>query len=109
MEKAFVASSEQLSHISSFFKVLGDETRLRILYALCEKELYVNDICASLSMTKSAVSHQLRLLKAQGLVRSRRQGKNVYYALDDQHVVDLLRVTQTHVAHKEKENKKLPL
>jgi ArsR family transcriptional regulator len=103
MSEAFVASSEQLSHISSFFKVLGDETRLRILYALYEKELYVNDLCAQLSMTKSAISHQLHLLKAEGLVRARREGKNVYYSLDDQHVVDILRVTQTHVAHKAQE------
>ncbi len=96
--------SSLVAPIASFYKVLGDETRLRILFALYEeKELFVNDLCTRLGMNKSAISHQLRLLKENGLVRARREGKNVFYALDDQHVVDILQLTQVHVAHKTEE------
>ncbi len=91
---------QALSKISSFFKVLGDETRLKILFSLFETEQCTGDIAASVAMTKSAVSHQLRLLRMEGLIKSRREGKNVYYSLDDQHVCDILEVTCTHVSHK---------
>ena len=85
---------------ASFFKVIGDETRMKILCRLSEKELCVNDIAQSVEMTKSAVSHQLRLLKEEGLVKARRDGKNVFYSLDDQHVVDILNIAFTHIDHK---------
>ncbi len=93
-------TGEQIKHTASFFKVLGDETRLRILYALLEKEQCVGELCESLSMTKSAISHQLRLLKMDALVKSRRCGKNIFYSLDDQHIFDILQLTQTHISHK---------
>ncbi len=97
---ACAPTEAQVKHTASFFKVLGDETRLRILYALFEKEQCVGELCDSLAMTKSAISHQLRLLKMDALVKSRRSGKNVFYSLDDQHIFDILQLTQTHIGHK---------
>jgi len=85
---------------ASFFKVVGDETRMKILCAVAERELCVNDIAQAVSMTKSAVSHQLKLLKDAGLVKSRRDGKNIFYSLDDQHVVDIIDLAFIHIEHK---------
>ncbi|MBQ2597153.1 MAG: helix-turn-helix transcriptional regulator, partial [Oscillospiraceae bacterium] len=77
---------ERLYDLAELFKVFGDTTRIRILYVLFESEMCVCDIAALLNMTQSAISHQLRLLKQARLVRSRREGKTVYYFLDDDHV-----------------------
>ena len=84
----------------AFCKAVSDPTRMRILYALAQHEVCVGDLAASLAMTKSAVSHQLRFLRGEGLVKARRSGKNIYYSLDDQHVVDVLRTTIMHVKPK---------
>ena len=92
--------TQLIPRAASFFKVVGDETRMKILCRLAENELCVNDIAESVEMTKSAVSHQLRLLKEEGLVKARRDGKNMFYSLDDQHVVDLLSIAFTHIEHK---------
>lgn len=75
-----------LGRLADLFKLFGDPTRVRILCALFEKELCVCDLSDLLGMGQSAVSHQLRLLRAGGLVRPRREGKQVFYALDDDHV-----------------------
>lgn len=75
-----------LDRLAELFKLFGDPTRVRILCALFESEMCVCDIAELLGMGQSAISHQLRLLKAGGLVRSRREGKSVIYALDDDHV-----------------------
>lgn len=72
--------------LANFFKVLGDFTRVKILYALSESELCVCDISSLLDMTQSAISHQLRVLRAANLVKYRREGKVIYYSLDDDHV-----------------------
>ncbi len=85
---------------TKFFKVIGDETRMGILCAISDGELCVNDISAAVSMTKSAVSHQLKLLKDEALVKSRREGKNIFYSLDDQHVIDMLDIAFAHIIHK---------
>ncbi len=85
---------------ASFFKVVGDETRMKILCTVADGELCVNDISENVGMTKSAVSHQLKLLKEHGLVKARRDGKNIYYSLDDKHVVDILDIAFTHIEHK---------
>ena len=79
---------KQLSAVSEFFKVLGDETRMKIINALSHGELCVSDIAAALGMTQSAVSHQLKLLRMANQVKARREGKSIYYSLDDQHVID---------------------
>ena len=77
---------ETLYDLAELFKVFGDTTRIRILYALFEAELCVCDIAQALGMTQTAVSHQLRVLKANKLVKFRKEGKNVFYSLDDDHV-----------------------
>ena len=91
---------ELMSRAASFFKVVGDETRMKILCCIAGGELCVNDIASAVDMTKSAVSHQLRLLKNEGLVKRRRDGKNMFYSLDDQHVVDIIDIAFTHIEHK---------
>lgn len=77
---------EVLYDLAELFKVFGDSTRVKILWALGESEMCVCDIAALLNMTQSAISHQLRILKQARLVKNRRGGKVVYYSLDDDHV-----------------------
>jgi ArsR family transcriptional regulator, lead/cadmium/zinc/bismuth-responsive transcriptional repressor len=76
----------QLADLAELFKIFGDQTRIRIMSALFEAELCVCDIACLLEMTQSAISHQLRLLKQASLVRNRKAGKVVYYALNDEHI-----------------------
>ena len=83
--------------IAETFSVLGDPTRVRILDALAAGELCVCDIAAAAGISESAVSHQLRLLRGMRLVRPRRVGRQVFYTVDDQHIVELLRLAVTHV------------
>ncbi len=80
---------ELLYDLADLFKVFGDTTRIRILYAL-EREMCVCDIAEVLGMTQSAISHQLKTLKQSKLVKSRREGKTVFYSLDDDHVRDII-------------------
>ena len=87
-----------LYDLAELYKIFGDTTRVKILYALFESELCVNDIAQCLSMTPSAVSHQLRILKANKLVRFRREGKTVFYGLDDDHVRDIIALGLEHIA-----------
>jgi ArsR family transcriptional regulator len=86
-----------LYELSELFKVFGDSTRIRILWALTEEELCVCDIAALLSATQSAVSHQLRVLKQARLVKHRKDGKIVYYSLDDEHIRLILDQGLTHI------------
>ena len=79
------------------FKVFGDSTRIRILFVLFEAEVCVCDLAAALNMTQSAVSHQLRILKQNKLVRSRREGKSVFYSLADAHVRAIINQGLEHV------------
>ncbi len=90
---------EDLAALSELFKSLADNTRVRILAALQTEELCVCDLAALLDMSQSAVSHQLRLLRGAHLVRFRRDGKNVFYSLDDQHVSALFKQGLEHVRH----------
>lgn len=83
--------------LAEVFKVLSHQTRLKILHALSQEELCVSDLAAVLGMTESAVSHQLRLLRTMRLVRHRREGKLVYYALDDEHVRQLVEAVMEHL------------
>ena len=87
--------------LAETFKVLGDVTRIRILDAISGSELCVCDIADSLGLTESAVSHQLRLLRSMRLVRSRRSGRQVFYALDDHHIVHLFEQGLEHVQERE--------
>ena len=96
-------SDKLFTKVSSFFKVVGDLNRLKILFALDNNEMCVCDIANLLNTTKSNVSHQLKLLKDNGLVKSRKNGKEVYYLLDDSHVASVIEVASEHVIHKEGE------
>ena len=82
------------------FKVLGDPTRIRILALLAEGEACVTNIADSLEMTQSAISHQLRLLRHAGLVKFTKTGKEVFYSLDDQHVLTLFAQALDHIKHR---------
>jgi ArsR family transcriptional regulator len=91
--------SPLLAGVADLFAVLADPTRLRLVAALADHELCVCDLAATLGLSESAVSHQLRLLRERGLVRARRDGRLVYYALDDDHVATLYAGALDHVAH----------
>lgn len=91
---------ETLYDLAEFFKVFGDSTRIRILWALDEAEMCVCDIAVLLNMTQSAISHQLRVLKQANLVKNRRDGKIVYYSLDDEHIKVIFDQGLTHVNEK---------
>ncbi|NCN04744.1 MAG: winged helix-turn-helix transcriptional regulator [Spirochaetales bacterium] len=90
---------QKVSGLSELFRVLADETRTRILYLLSRQELCVCDLAYLLEMTSPAVSHHLRLLKTMRLVKTRRDGKQVYYLLDDEHVLTLIEVAREHYGH----------
>ena len=89
---------ENLLDLADLFKVFGDSTRVKILCALFESEMCVCDIAALLEMTKSAISHQLRILKESNLIKNRRDGKVVYYSLNDDHVKNIFDQGLAHVS-----------
>ena len=88
---------ELLFDVADLFKAFSDTTRIKILYALFESELCVGDLAQLLDVSQSAVSHQLRLLKASKLVKFRRDGKTVFYSLDDDHVRSMIALGMEHV------------
>ena len=90
-------TEEILVNIAELFKVFGDPTRVKILCALFSSEMCVCDISVLLGMTKSSISHQLRILKQTKLVKFRRQGKSVYYSLDDAHIYEIFQQGLLHV------------
>ena len=86
--------------LAEFFKILGDTTRARILFALDQNEMCVCDIANVLGMSKSSISHQLGTLRRSGVVKCRKEGKEVYYMLDDDHVKGLFELGIEHIEHK---------
>ena len=88
---------QQLLDLSEFFKIFGDSTRIKILYVLSQSEMCVCDIAQLLNMTQSAISHQLRILKQSQLVKSRRDGKSVFYSLADDHVYRIINQGFEHI------------
>lgn len=88
---------ETLYKLAELFKIFGDSTRIRILDVLTKQELCVQEIADALSMTQSAISHQLRILKQADLVRSRRDGKAIFYSLADDHVATIMNQGMEHV------------
>lgn len=88
---------EVLYDLAELFRTFGDTTRIKILYALFESELCVNDIAQVVGLSQSAVSHQLRLLKTSKLVKFRREGKAIFYSLDDDHVRSMIALGMEHV------------
>lgn len=89
--------------VSNFFKIIGDTTRTKILFSLDNNEMCVCDIANTLGMSKSSISHQLSVLKENGIIKSRRSGKEVYYTLDDEHVSEVFEVALEHINHKKGE------
>lgn len=94
LEKEFLLDLEE------FFKVFGDGTRIRILQLLLTGEKNVSELAEGLDMTQSAISHQLRVLRQNDLVKYRKEGKAVFYSLDDEHVKEVLEQGMSHVRHK---------
>ena len=87
------------SHLASLFSALSDPTRVRIIDLLLDSELSVGSIAEQLGMTESAVSHQLRGLRLQRIVRARKEGRQVFYCLDDGHMAELFRLGLKHMEH----------
>ncbi|MGZ4951925.1 MAG: ArsR/SmtB family transcription factor [Halobacteriota archaeon] len=94
--RARMLDDQLVEDAAEVFRVLGDPTRMRLLYALAQRELCVCDLSAVLDMTQSAISHQLRVLRSARLVRHRKVGKIVYYSLADAHVVQLMEIGVDH-------------
>ena len=91
--------SETIENVSQIFKVLADPTRIKILYLLSQEECNVNHIAEVLEMSQSAVSHQLSMLRNLRLVKYRKEGKNVYYSVDDEHIFRILEQGLEHIKH----------
>lgn len=90
----------ELYDLSDFFKILGDSTRSKIIWALDESEMCVCDLAVLLSMTKSAISHQLSTLRQTNLVKNRREGKVIYYSLADDHIKEIFEKGLEHIREK---------
>ena len=90
-------AEEMLFDLAELFKIFGDTTRIKILFALLESEMCVFDIASLLHMTQSAISHQLRVLKTNGLVKFRREGKLLFYSLSDSHITSILSQGMEHI------------
>lgn len=86
-----------LCELSEFFRVFGDSTRIRILYALSKSEMCVCDLSKVLGVSQSAISHQLQVLRSSRLVKYRREGKTVFYALDDEHIFSIINMGIEHL------------
>ena len=95
-----MADENILNKLAEFFKILGDTTRTKILYALDKNEMCVCDIANVLNMSKSSISHQLGTLRRSGIVKCRKDGKEVFYTLDDEHVKEVFEVGMEHIEHR---------
>ncbi len=92
-------TADTVAALAETFRILGDPTRVRIVAALSEGPLCVHEIAERIEISESAVSHQLRLLRGLRVVRARRDGRQVYYALDDEHVTRLFQLSLEHLGH----------
>ena len=92
-------NSETYNNMATFLKLFGDQTRLKILFLLNDSEYTVSELSKQLIMSKSAISHQLKTLKDNRIVKMRKVGKNVYFSLNDQHVSSILETTKQHIAY----------
>lgn len=96
-ELSAMPQEEMLCELSEFFRVFGDSTRIRILYALSRSEMCVSELCELLGASQSAISHQLQILRASRLVKYRRDGKTVFYSLDDEHIFSIINLGIEHI------------
>ena len=94
-----IPQTEDIGQMAGIFKALSDPSRLKIVLALLNQEHCVCDIAAICSQTDSAISHQLRILRTLKIVKNRREGKSIYYSIDDDHVVSLIKMSLHHVRH----------
>lgn len=101
MIKSKSLSNDIIYNMADFFKIFSDSTRLKILYALLESELCVGDLVQALGMHQSTISHQLRILRQNNLVKFKKDGKAVIYSLDDSHVFEILSQGLSHLMHKD--------
>lgn len=92
-----IPSPELLENLTDVFKVFGDNTRIKILWTLFDNEICVADIAEKTSMSQSAISHQLRILKQARLIKARRDGKNTFYSLSDEHVKRIIEQVMIHI------------
>ncbi len=97
VRSALNVTEDDLADMAELFKLFGDSTRIKILYALWQGERNVTDICAALEMNQSAISHQLKLLKTARLVTARREGKQMIYSLADDHVKTIIAMGKEHI------------
>lgn len=97
MSKDFELEEDLTYMLTDFYKTLSDPTRLKIIYALTKQELCVQDISEAVSMSQTAVSYQLRILRGARLVKYRRDGKQIFYAIDDEHVSGIINLTLEHL------------
>lgn len=95
--KKIMPKDDLIYDLAEFFKVFADSTRMKIIYALMENELCVCDIAAIVGTTQSAISHQLRILKQAKLVKYKKEGKVVYYSLDDEHISEIVKKGREHI------------
>ncbi len=93
-------NEKTFNKLACLFKLIGDTTRCKILFALDQNEMCVCDLANVLNMTKSAISHQLAILRKSNIVKCKRSGKEVYYTLDDDHIVKLFEIGLEHINHK---------
>jgi ArsR family transcriptional regulator len=105
-EKALqkMPKEENIQALAEFYKVMGDPTRLKVLMALEEGEFCASDLASLAGMSRSAVSHQLKALRQASLVKSRKEGKTVFYSLDDEHVYSVLKVAYEHICEEHSEH-----
>ena len=99
-EKSSFMADELLFELADFYKIFGDTTRIKILYAIDKEDLCVCDIANRLNMTISAVSHQLKILRDSNLVKTRREGKSIFYSLSDDHVRQIIDCGVEHIMEK---------
>ena len=97
LARAKMPDEDAVYEVAELFKVFGDTTRMKILYVLFEQELCVSDMAEVLGISQSAISHQLRLIKSARLIKSRREGKTVFYSLADDHVTTIIGMAKEHL------------
>lgn len=100
-----IPNDDTFNQLANLFKLIGDTTRCRILFVLDQNEMCVCDLANVLNMTKSSISHQLATLRRSGIVKCRKSGKEVYYNLDDNHIVKLFEIGLEHINHKAQKNR----
>lgn len=96
----FIPDAAELDTLSELHKAMGDFTRMKILWALMDREHCVNELATQMEMSESAISHQLKVLKLARLVRSHKKGKNVFYSLCDEHIQWILEETYAHISER---------